>query len=290
MLNWIIDFSLRHRFLVIAGVAGAGGGRRRVAALSGHRRLPRHDAGAGADQHRRAGARAGGGRAADHVPDRAGDRRPAAAWRACGRSRSSASRRSSSPSRTAPTSTSPGSSSTSGWPPSSWPRASAGPKMGPVATGLGEVFHYVVTGEGNDVTELRTIHDWVIKPKMRTVPGRRRDQQLGRLREAVPGADRPEPAHQARPDVRRGRAGGRGEQPQRRRRQHPRGHADAVLVQGVGRTTNVDADRRRSSSPPRTACRSASATWPRWRSARRSAAAPSPPTARARSCSASASC
>jgi cobalt-zinc-cadmium resistance protein CzcA len=45
------------------------------------------------------------------------------------------------------------------------------PKMGPVATGLGEVFHYVVTGAGNDVTELRTIHDWVIKPKLRTVPG-----------------------------------------------------------------------------------------------------------------------
>jgi len=43
------------------------------------------------------------------------------------------------------------------------------PKMGPVSTGLGEVFHYVVTGKGNDVTELRTIHDWVIKPKLRTV-------------------------------------------------------------------------------------------------------------------------
>src|SRR5262249_22819553 len=45
------------------------------------------------------------------------------------------------------------------------------PKMGPVATGLGEVFHYVVTGQEDDVTELRTIHDWVIKPKMRTVRG-----------------------------------------------------------------------------------------------------------------------
>jgi cobalt-zinc-cadmium resistance protein CzcA len=45
------------------------------------------------------------------------------------------------------------------------------PKMGPVATGLGEVFHYVVTGQGNDLTELRTIHDWVIKPKLRTVKG-----------------------------------------------------------------------------------------------------------------------
>src|SRR5262245_55192783 len=45
------------------------------------------------------------------------------------------------------------------------------PKMGPVATGLGEVFHYVVTGKGDDITGLRTIHDWVIKPKLRTVKG-----------------------------------------------------------------------------------------------------------------------
>src|SRR4029078_13653062 len=45
------------------------------------------------------------------------------------------------------------------------------PRMGPVATGLGEVFHYVVTGQGNDLTELRTIHDWVIRPKMRSVKG-----------------------------------------------------------------------------------------------------------------------
>ena len=45
------------------------------------------------------------------------------------------------------------------------------PKMGPVATGLGEVLHYVVSGTGSDVTDLRTIHDWVIKPPMRTVPG-----------------------------------------------------------------------------------------------------------------------
>jgi cobalt-zinc-cadmium resistance protein CzcA len=45
------------------------------------------------------------------------------------------------------------------------------PKLGPVATGLGEVFHYVVTGQTSDPTELRTIHDWVIRPKMRTVRG-----------------------------------------------------------------------------------------------------------------------
>lgn len=45
------------------------------------------------------------------------------------------------------------------------------PKMGPVSTGLGEVFHYVVTGRGDDATEFRTIHDWVIRPNMRTVKG-----------------------------------------------------------------------------------------------------------------------
>jgi cobalt-zinc-cadmium resistance protein CzcA len=45
------------------------------------------------------------------------------------------------------------------------------PKMGPVATGLGEVFHFVVTGQGSDLTDLRTIHDWVIRPKLRTVKG-----------------------------------------------------------------------------------------------------------------------
>src|SRR4029079_3715809 len=44
------------------------------------------------------------------------------------------------------------------------------PRMGPVSTGLVEVFHYVVSGATTDPTELRTVHDWVIKPKMRMVP------------------------------------------------------------------------------------------------------------------------
>ena len=57
------------------------------------------------------------------------------------------------------------------------------PKMGPVSTGLGEVFHYIVRADGVDLntlskeqqqeklTELRTVHDWVIKTQLRTVPG-----------------------------------------------------------------------------------------------------------------------
>ena len=45
------------------------------------------------------------------------------------------------------------------------------PEMGPVATGLGEVFHYVVTNDKGDLTEARTVHDWVVKPALLTVPG-----------------------------------------------------------------------------------------------------------------------
>lgn len=45
------------------------------------------------------------------------------------------------------------------------------PRMGPVSTGLGEVLHYVVTSQGADLADLRTIHDWNIRPQMRTVKG-----------------------------------------------------------------------------------------------------------------------
>lgn len=45
------------------------------------------------------------------------------------------------------------------------------PELGPVSTGLGEVFHYVVSSSQRDLTELRTLHDWVAKPILRSVPG-----------------------------------------------------------------------------------------------------------------------
>jgi cobalt-zinc-cadmium resistance protein CzcA len=44
------------------------------------------------------------------------------------------------------------------------------PKLGPVATGLGEVFHYGVRGD-LPLSELRAIHDWTIRPQLRSVPG-----------------------------------------------------------------------------------------------------------------------
>lgn len=47
------------------------------------------------------------------------------------------------------------------------------PQLGPISTGLGEVFHYVLRTENPDRTleELRTLHDWVVKPELRKVPG-----------------------------------------------------------------------------------------------------------------------
>ena len=45
------------------------------------------------------------------------------------------------------------------------------PKMGPVTTGIGEVFHYVVAGKRADLTQLRTVQDWVLRPNLRTVKG-----------------------------------------------------------------------------------------------------------------------
>ncbi len=45
------------------------------------------------------------------------------------------------------------------------------PTMGPIATGLGEIYLYTVEGEKYDPIELRTLQDWVVKPQLRTTPG-----------------------------------------------------------------------------------------------------------------------
>ena len=53
------------------------------------------------------------------------------------------------------------------------PEGIARPTMGPVATGLGEVYHYILSSENPeyDLKELRTLQDWVIRPRLRRVPG-----------------------------------------------------------------------------------------------------------------------
>ncbi len=54
------------------------------------------------------------------------------------------------------------------------------PELGPIATGLGEIFMYTIEAKPNAVKpdgsrytaqDLRTLHDWVVRPQLRNVPG-----------------------------------------------------------------------------------------------------------------------
>ncbi len=54
------------------------------------------------------------------------------------------------------------------------------PKMGPIATGLGEVYFWAIEadstarkedGQPYTLADLRTIQDWIVKPQVRTIPG-----------------------------------------------------------------------------------------------------------------------
>ncbi len=113
------------------------------------------------------------------------------------------------------------------------------PKMGPVATGLGEVFHYVVTGKGNDITELRTIHDWIIKPKMRTVKGAAEINSWGGYEKQYQVRINPnllikygltfDQVVRAVEDNNRNVGGG-----------NVREGTQSLLIHGVGRTVNID--------------------------------------------------
>jgi cobalt-zinc-cadmium resistance protein CzcA len=47
----------------------------------------------------------------------------------------------------------------------------AEPEMGPISTGLGEIYQYTLESDTRSPMELRTIQDWVIAPQLRTLPG-----------------------------------------------------------------------------------------------------------------------
>lgn len=51
------------------------------------------------------------------------------------------------------------------------PEGLAEPEMGPITTGLGQIYKYVLVGEGKSSMELRTLNDWFVKFQLRTVPG-----------------------------------------------------------------------------------------------------------------------
>ena len=51
------------------------------------------------------------------------------------------------------------------------PEGVSSPQLGPISTALGEIVQYVVRGNSHTLTELRTIQDWLIAPQLKTVQG-----------------------------------------------------------------------------------------------------------------------
>jgi cobalt-zinc-cadmium resistance protein CzcA len=51
------------------------------------------------------------------------------------------------------------------------PEGMGSPQMGPITTGLGQIYQYTIEGGGRSAMELRTLNDWVVKYQLRGVPG-----------------------------------------------------------------------------------------------------------------------
>ena len=45
------------------------------------------------------------------------------------------------------------------------------PEMGPISTGLGEIYQYTLESDTHGLMELRTMQDWLVAPRLRTIPG-----------------------------------------------------------------------------------------------------------------------
>src|SRR5215210_6288050 len=45
------------------------------------------------------------------------------------------------------------------------------PSLGPPATPMGEIFQYLVESKDVSLMDLRTLHEYIIKPMLRTIPG-----------------------------------------------------------------------------------------------------------------------
>ena len=176
MVNRIIDASLNNRFIVLLLHAPAGRRGHLVGAPAADRRGAGRDQRAGPGAHAGAGARADRGRAVRHLPGRGRHERPAAgrgdplghAVRPLGGDDHlrGGDRHLLGPA----TSSTPGSSR----PGERSPAGYGEPEMGPISTGLGEIYQFEVKAEPGydyDLMELRSILDWQIAFQLRSVPG-----------------------------------------------------------------------------------------------------------------------
>jgi cobalt-zinc-cadmium resistance protein CzcA len=121
------------------------------------------------------------------------------------------------------------------------PEGIARPAMGPVATGVGEIFHYILRSENPAIGlgELRTWQDWVIRPRLLRVSGIAEINPWGGLARQFEVA--PDPRKLAKyqltlDDVARAL---------RANNQNAGGGyvvqaGESTLVQGVGRTTTIE--------------------------------------------------
>jgi cobalt-zinc-cadmium resistance protein CzcA len=78
------------------------------------------------------------------------------------------------------------------------------PELGPMSSGLGEVLHFEVRGPGHTLTELRSLLDWQIAPRLKLVPGVVEVNAFGgqaRSLELALDADRMRAAHVGVPEV-----------------------------------------------------------------------------------------
>jgi cobalt-zinc-cadmium resistance protein CzcA len=113
------------------------------------------------------------------------------------------------------------------------------PEMGPVSTGLGEVFHYLLVPRGMSLTDVKTFQEWTLKPALKSVPGTAEVNAWGGLNKQYQIRVDPnllrkydlafEQVVDAIPRNNFNVGGGSIDRA-----------GDAVLVYGVGRTTNLD--------------------------------------------------
>lgn len=59
------------------------------------------------------------------------------------------------------------------------------PTLGPVSTPMGELYQYVITSDSMSLTDLKTLNDFVIRPRLRAVPGVSEVNSWGGLTERI---------------------------------------------------------------------------------------------------------
>lgn len=115
------------------------------------------------------------------------------------------------------------------------------PELGPISSGLGEVFAYIVRSQNprRTLEEVRTLHDWIIKPELRKVPGVAEVTAWGGLERQYHIIVAPEKLieyglsmHDVFESVRRNNLNVGGGQITQ--------SGEALLVQGLGRVASID--------------------------------------------------